>query len=93
MYEPQEQQPGGCREVLLLTRLAFQILLPGLAALVAVLLLVLFLFYALSTEPILALIPVGIFAAILFGIYWLDKRRHGDQLDDLDGDDFFGGRR
>ncbi len=93
MYESQEQAPGGCREVLLLSRIAFQILLPGLAALVAVLLLVLFLFYALATHPALALIPVGLFAAMLYGIYWYDKRRHRERRDGVDDDDPFAGLR
>lgn len=90
MYQPQEQAPGGCRETLLLTRIAFQILLPGIVALAGVLLLVLFFFYALATYPPLALIPVGILAAVLYGIYLYDKRRHRDQVDEMD-DDRFGG--
>ena len=68
MYETQEQAPGGCREVLLLTRIAFQILLPAILALMGVMLLVLFLFYALATHPALALIPIGIAAAALEGL-------------------------
>ena len=93
MYEPQEQAPGGCREVLLLSRIAFQVLLPGLAALVGVLLLVLLLFYALATHPALALIPVGLFAAMLYGIYWYDKRGHRERREGIDDDDMFGGPR
>lgn len=92
MYETQEQAPGGCREVLLLTRIAFQILLPAILALMGVMLLVLFLFYALATHPALALIPLGIAAAALYGVYLYDKRRHRDRGDELD-DDMFGGIR
>ena len=93
MYEPQEQAPGGCREVFLLTRIAFQILLPALGALIAVLMLVLFLFYALATHPALALIPVGLFAAMLYGIYLFDKRRHRERREGVGDDDMFGGMR
>ena len=87
MYEPQEQAPGGCREVLLLSRIAFQVLLPVVAALAGVLLLVLFLFYALATHPALALIPVGLFAAILYGIYLFDKRGHRERREGIETDD------
>ena len=79
--------------MLLLTRIAFQILLPGVLALTGVLLLVLFLFYALATHPVLALIPVAIIALALYGIYWYDKRRHRERGDDLDADDPFAGMR
>ena len=93
MYEPQEQAPGGCRETLLLTRIAFQILLPGVLALAAVLLLVLFFFYALATYPPLALIPVVIVAGGLYGIYRFDKRRQRERGDEIDADDPFAGMR
>jgi Flp pilus assembly protein TadB len=89
MYE-QEQQPGGCRETLLLTRIAFQILAPGLLAIAGVILLVVFLFAALATHPALALIPVGLFGFALYGVYLLDKRRERERhrdIDDAYGDD------
>lgn len=75
MYEPQEQQPGGCRETLILTRIAYQILAPGLLAIAGVILLVVFFFAALAAHPALALIPVGLFASVLYGIYLYDRRR------------------
>lgn len=89
MYESREDAPGGCRETLLLTTIAFQILAPGLLAIAGVILLVLFLFAALAAHPALALIPIGIFAALLYGIYLYDKRRHRDRTDDIDRNDPF----
>ncbi len=75
MYERPRPQPGGCGETWLLTRVAFQLLAPGLIAIAAVLLLVMFFFAALATHPALALVPVGILALMLFGIWFWDRRR------------------
>lgn len=85
MYERQRPQPGGCGETWLLTRIAFQILAPGLLAIAAVLLLVMFFFMALATHPALALVPLALLGLVLVGIWLWDRRRGGERLDALGG--------
>ena len=82
MYEPQ-RQPGGCREALLLTRIAFAVLLPVLGAILGAILLV-FLFFVLFTRhPALGLIPVGIVAALLALVAIRDRRQRERDIEDL----------
>ena len=85
MYERRRPEPGGCGETWLLTRIAFQIIAPGLLAIAGVLLLVLFFFMALAAHPALALIPLALLGLVLFGIWLWDRRRGGDRLDGPDG--------
>ena len=90
MYEPQEQAPGGCRETLLLIRIAFQVLAPALFGLMAVIALIVLMFALLAQHPALALIPIGIVAAGLYALSRWDRRRERT-LDDLD-DEYRQGR-
>jgi hypothetical protein len=66
MYEVQRQEePGGCRDALLLTRSAFAVLLPPMLGLAAVLILIGAAVVLFARHPALALIPI---AALIFGV-------------------------
>ena len=87
MYEPPTQEVGGCRETLLLVRIAFQILMPPILAIMGLIVIVVLTFALLARHPLLALIPVSIFA---FGLYLLirwDRGNRDHMLDDLGRDD------
>ena len=84
MYEePAGGEPGGCRETLLLTRIAFGVLIPPLLAIAAVLALLIVGFMLFTRHPLLALLPLIPIAA---GLVWIARRERGDDrdLDDLD---------
>ena len=83
MYERQEQQPGGCRETLLLTRIAFAVLLPALAAIMGAILLVFLFFLLFTRHPALGLIPVGIVAALLALLAMRDRRQRQRDIENL----------
>jgi hypothetical protein len=66
-HEPEpQQQPGGCLEVLVLTRAMFGILFWPVLALVGTMLAVVMIFFLFTVHPALALIPV---AAIALAVY------------------------
>ena len=84
MYEePRGGEPGGCRETLLLTRIAFGVLIPPLLAIGAVLVLLIAGFVLFTTHPLLGLLPLIPIAA---GLVWIARRERDDDrnLDDLD---------
>ena len=85
MYEHQSgSEPGGCRETLLLTRVAFSVLIPPLLAVAAVLLLLLVAFILFTTHPLLGLLPL---IPIAGALVWVARRDLGNDeadLDDLD---------
>ena len=82
MYEPQ-RQPGGCCEALLLTRIAFTVLLPVLGAILGAILLVFLFFMLFTRHPALGLIPVGIVAALLAWVAIRDRRQRERDIEDL----------
>ena len=84
MYEePAGGEPGGCRETLLLTRIAFSVLIPPLLAVGGVLVLLIACFVLFTTHPLLGLLPLIPLAAALV---WIARRERDDDrdLDDLD---------
>lgn len=84
MYEQNSgPEPGGCRETLLLTRIAFGVLIPPLLAVGAVLVLLIAGFVLFTTHPLLGLLPLIPIAA---GLVWIARRERDDDrdLDDLD---------
>ena len=84
MYEQDSgPEPGGCRETLLLTRIAFGVLIPPLLAVAAVLVLLIAGFLLFTTHPLLGLLPLIPIAA---GLVWIARRERDDDrdLDDLD---------
>ena len=73
-YDPnahRRQEAGGCREALTLTRIAYAILLPPIAAILGVILLLLTAFYLLSVNPLLSPLPL---LPIVLGVVWLVRR-------------------
>ena len=81
MYEQSSTpEPGGCRETLLLIRIAFSVLLPPLFAIGGVILFVYLFFILISIHLLLALIPITCIASVL---YWLARRDKNQDLDDL----------
>ncbi len=83
MYERREQQPGGCRETLLLIRIAFAVLLPALGAILGAIMLVFLVFMLFSRHPALGLIPVGIVAALLAWLAIRDRRQRQRDIENL----------
>ena len=85
MYEQQSgPEPGGCRETLLLTRIAFEVLIPPLLAVGAVLVLLIAGFVLFTTHPLLGLLPL---IPIAGGFVWLVRRDRASadrDRDDLD---------
>ena len=85
MYqEPSGGEPGGCRETLLLTRIAFGVLIPPLLAIAAVLVLLIAGFVLFTTHPLLGLLPLIPVAAALVWVARRDMGNDEDDLDDLD---------
>ena len=75
-YEPpREEEPGGCRDVWLLTRVTFAIIAWPLIALVLVLSLLVATFVAFATHPALALIPLAVLVGGIAAFAWWDARR------------------
>ena len=82
MYEQQSgPEPGGCRDTLLLTRIAFSVLIPPLLAIAAVLVLILAAFLLFTTHPLLGLLPLIPIAAALVWIARRDRRNERDRDD------------
>jgi membrane protein CcdC involved in cytochrome C biogenesis len=73
-------EPGGCRETLLLIRIAFSVLLPPLFAVGGAILFICLFFILISIHPLLTLIPIGCIASAL---YWLSRRDKNQAHDDL----------
>ena len=71
---PDGQQPG-CREVWLLTRATFGVLMPVFLALIGLLVAIALALVLLSVHPALALLPV---AGIVGGLVWLARREQRD---------------
>ena len=84
MYqEPSGSPPGGCRETLLLTRIAFGVLLPPLLAIAAVMVLLIVGFVLFTTHPLLGLLPLIPLGAALA---WIAKRDRDNPRDPGDHD-------
>ncbi len=82
MYEQQSgPEPGGCRDTLLLTRIAFSVLIPPLLAIAGVLVLILAAFLLFTTHPLLGLLPLIPIAGALVWIARRDRRNERDRDD------------
>ncbi len=62
---------GGCREAFLLTRIAYEVLLPPLFVIVGTMSLILGAFFLISVNPLLSILPLLPIAA---GAYWMIRR-------------------
>ena len=66
-----QDEPGGCREVFVMTRAAYEVLLPLIAAIGGLIFLLLAALFLLSVHPVLVLIPLIPVAA---GVLWIVRR-------------------
>jgi hypothetical protein len=87
-FDPSENlgpDVGGCREALLLTRIAYEILLPPLFVIVATLSLIVGAFFLIAVNPLLSLLALS---PLVGGAYWMvrrDKRIQEELEDDIFG--------
>lgn len=74
-FNPNQQElgpgVGGCREAFLLTRIAYEVLLPPLFVIIATLSLIMGSFFLLAVHPALSLIPL---MPIVAGAIWMIRR-------------------
>ena len=74
-YDPDQHrrpsQRAGCRDVLVLTRVAFAVLLPPLLAIVIALMLLIAAFALLTVHPALSLLPL---LPLVLAVVWLVRR-------------------
>ncbi len=73
---PPEHEPGGCLEVLVITRAVFGILLWPLAAILLVIVDLIAIFWLFTTHPLLALIPIAITVAAVAAFARWEQRRY-----------------
>ncbi len=82
MYESRGPEPGGCRETLLLIRVAFSVIIPPLLAVMGVIVLLFVFFLLFSRHPLLGLLPVLVVVGALYLLSRYERSRDPD-LDDL----------
>jgi hypothetical protein len=76
MYQmPSEEERPGCREVWVLTRAVFAIILPAMAAIFAVLLAAAVTFVMYARHPALALVPIAAVVGLLYVYARWERRR------------------
>ncbi len=76
MYYPQPQnEPSGCLQTLVITRVILGILLVPILMIVGALFAVVFTFYLFTVSAPLALIPIALGAAGLLALYRWEKAR------------------
>ena len=76
MYElPPQEEPAGCRDAWVLTRAAFAVLLPLLAALIGVLAVVFAALLLFAMHPALALAPIAALAVAVYLFARWEQRR------------------
>jgi hypothetical protein len=71
-----EEKPPGCLDVLIITRAVFGVLLWPIVAMFAVIADLGITFYLYATRPLLALIPIAITAAAIWGFMVWERRRY-----------------
>lgn len=84
-YEPPKQQQPGCRDGLILTRVAFGLLLPLLLFGVGAMALVALSLVLFATHWSLALLPLGAVAAGLFALARRDRRLQREREQEIEG--------
>ncbi len=81
----QQDEPGGCRELWIMTRIAYEVILPVIAAIGGVVFLVLATIFLLSVHPVLVLIPL---VPVAGGVLWIvrrDRRLHREMEEEARG--------
>ena len=87
-YEPEDHrqdEPGGCREVFVMTRIAYEVMLPPIAAILGVMFLLMAALFLLTVHPALTLIPL---IPVVGGVLWIvrrDRRLQREMEDELRG--------
>lgn len=71
MYQQSPEERPGCRDVLVITREVFYVILPPLLAMLALLILIVLVLFAFAVTPALALLPL---AGIIVGIVLFARR-------------------
>lgn len=75
MYEPPLDNRPGCRDTLVITSRVFSIVIPPVAAMLAVVLLVLATIIAFTISPLWALIPLALLVLLVAVIVRWDRGR------------------
>lgn len=84
-YEPPKNDPAGSwREVLVMIRVVFEVLLPPLAILFGTLAMLILLVMALFTQPWLALIPAGVLGLGVWFLIRRDRKVQAEMQADMD---------
>ncbi len=82
-YEPPEgTRPGGCREALVLIRVAFEVLIPIVGAGLAALGYVALTFWLFTVNALLGLIPIALAGVGVWLISRRDQRLHREKADE-----------
>lgn len=73
--DPNPKKPNGCLETLVLTKIAFEVLLPAVAFIFGSILAIVFIIWAFATSVWLGLFAVGLAALAIWLLTVWDKRR------------------
>jgi small-conductance mechanosensitive channel len=74
-HPPPPREPSGCLQTLVITRMIFQILAVPIVMIIIGLVAVIIFLYAFSESPLLALLVIGGFGLVLYGIMKWEHRR------------------
>jgi hypothetical protein len=81
MYYPQApKEPSGCMQTLLISRIIVGILLIPFLIILGAIAIVLLTFYALSVNPLLALVPVLVGGGIIVGVARWESARIAKEM-------------
>ncbi len=87
-YDPEahrQDEPGGCREVFMMTRIVFEVLLPLIAAIGGVIFLIVAAFFLMAVHPALALIPLIPVGGAVLWIVRRDRRLQRELEEEIHG--------
>ena len=87
-YDPDQRrgdEPGGCREALMMTRIAYSVLLPPIAVMMGVIAIAFAAIFLLTIHPLLALIPLLPVVAAIAWIVRRDRRVQREMEDEIRG--------
>jgi len=73
--DPNAKKPGGCLETLVLTKIAFEVLLPALAFIFGSIIALVLIIWAFATSPWLGLLALGAAGVAIWLLTIWDKRR------------------
>jgi uncharacterized membrane-anchored protein len=73
---PPEEKPG-CRDVWILTRAVFGVILPVLGVFIAILVALAVAFMLFAVHPALALLPIAALGAVIFAFAFWERSNYG----------------